>query len=95
MRIKKDYHLEINKIVFSDNSKPPRVGLVTAAAGGTGQFAVQLLKNAGVKQIFGTCSNEEKVQFLKSIGATHPINLTEDKLGLTLRNMAPRYGISC
>ncbi|CAG2185140.1 PTGR3 [Mytilus edulis] len=38
--------------------------LVTAAAGGTGQFAVQWAKRAGC-HVIGTCSTDDKVQFLK------------------------------
>ncbi|KAL5006201.1 hypothetical protein ScPMuIL_015007 [Solemya velum] len=38
--------------------------LVTAAAGGTGQFAVQWAKQAGC-HVIGTCSTEEKLEFLK------------------------------
>lgn len=67
--------------------KPSDVVLVTAAAGGTGQFAVSLLpwcdealpqisasdqtfqvqwaKHKGCKTVIGTCSTEDKVEFLK------------------------------
>ena len=41
--------------------------LVTAAAGGTGQFAVQQAKLAGC-HVIGTCSTEEKVHLLKQLG---------------------------
>lgn len=68
--------------------KAPKTGLVTAAAGGTGQFAVQLMKTGGVENIFATCSTNEKVEFLKSIGATHPINVSEVNLGKVLRQNA-------
>jgi NADPH-dependent curcumin reductase CurA len=69
--------------------KPPRVGLVTAAAGGTGQFATQLLAHAGAKKVIATCSSQEKADFLKSIGATDVINLSEEKLGIALPELAP------
>ncbi|XP_036360169.1 prostaglandin reductase-3 isoform X2 [Octopus sinensis] len=39
--------------------------LVTAAAGGTGQFAVQWAKHVGC-HVIGTCSSDEKVEFLKN-----------------------------
>lgn len=58
--------------------------LVTAAAGGTGQFAVQLAKNAGC-HVIGTCSSEEKVEFLKSIGCDRAINYTKENLFKTLQ----------
>ena len=49
---------------------------MTAAAGGTGQFAVQLAKLAGC-HVIGTCSSDEKCKFLKSIGCDHAINLSK------------------
>jgi len=76
--------------IFNESSeKPAKSGLVTAAAGGTGQFAVQLMKNAGIGKIIATCSSDEKVEFLKSIGATHPINLSNEKLGVALPEIVP------
>lgn len=53
--------------------------LVTAAAGGTGQFAVQLAKMAGC-HVIGTCSSDEKVDFLRSIGCDRPINYKKESL---------------
>ena len=52
--------------------------LVTAAAGGTGQFAVQLAKLAG-NHVVGTCGTDEKADMLKMLGCDRPINYrTED-----------------
>jgi len=34
-------------------------------------------------------SSQEKADFLKSIGATHVINLSEEKLGVALPELAP------
>lgn len=52
--------------------------LVTAAAGGTGHYAVQLAKIAG-NHVIGTCSTDEKVDLLTQIGCDRPINYeTED-----------------
>ncbi|XP_033117154.1 prostaglandin reductase-3-like [Anneissia japonica] len=62
--------------------------LVTAAAGGTGQFAVQLAKAAGC-HVIGTCSTQSKVDFLKSIGCDRPINYTEEKLADVLKKEYP------
>ena len=47
--------------------------LVTAAAGGTGHYAVQLAKIAG-NHVIGTCSTDEKVDLLERIGCDRPIN---------------------
>jgi len=59
--------------------------LVTAAAGGTGNLAVQLAKIAG-NTVIGSCGNEEKVDFLKAIGCDRPINYREEKVGSVLKN---------
>lgn len=47
--------------------------LIHAAAGGVGSAAVQLASNAGA-EIFATASTAEKLQFAKSLGATHVSN---------------------
>ena len=58
--------------------------LVTAAAGGTGQFAVQLAKLAGC-HVIGTCSTDEKVEFLRTLGCDRPINYKKEDLKRVLR----------
>ncbi|XP_030248680.1 prostaglandin reductase 3 [Sparus aurata] len=63
--------------------------LVTAAAGGTGQFAVQFAKQAGC-HVIGTCSSDEKAGFLKSIGCDRPINYKTEDLAKTLRKEYPK-----
>ncbi|ESO99105.1 hypothetical protein LOTGIDRAFT_201415 [Lottia gigantea] len=63
--------------------------LVTAAAGGTGQFAVQWAKNAGC-HVIGTCSSDEKVDFLKSIGCDRPINYKTEVLKDVLKAEYPK-----
>eukprot|EP01087_Luapelamoeba_hula_P008622 TRINITY_DN2169_c0_g1_i1.p1 TRINITY_DN2169_c0_g1~~TRINITY_DN2169_c0_g1_i1.p1 ORF type:complete len:362 (-),score=53.49 TRINITY_DN2169_c0_g1_i1:67-1110(-) len=62
--------------------------LVTAAAGGTGQFAVQLAKIAG-NHVIGTCSTDEKVAFLKKIGCDRVINYKQEDLGSVLKKEYP------
>ena len=47
--------------------------LIHAAAGGVGTALVQLLKQKNAL-IFGTCSSDEKVEYLKGLGVQHPIN---------------------
>ncbi|XP_005100049.1 prostaglandin reductase-3 [Aplysia californica] len=59
------------------NLKAGETVLVTAAAGGTGQFAVQIAKLAGC-HVIGTCSSPEKVDFLKSIGCDRVINYKKE-----------------
>ena len=62
--------------------------LVTAAAGGTGQFAVQLAKLAGC-HVIGTCSTDRKVAFLQSIGCDRAINYQKEDLRRVLREEYP------
>ncbi|XP_034285231.1 prostaglandin reductase 3 isoform X1 [Pantherophis guttatus] len=63
--------------------------LVTAAAGGTGQFAVQLSKKAKC-HVIGTCSTDEKCAFLKSIGCDRAINYKTENVAAVLKNEYPK-----
>lgn len=63
--------------------------LVTAAAGGTGQFVVQLAKLAG-NHVIGTCSSNEKVEYLKSLGCDRVINYTEEDVSAVLKAEYPK-----
>ncbi|XP_004684021.1 PREDICTED: zinc-binding alcohol dehydrogenase domain-containing protein 2 [Condylura cristata] len=63
--------------------------LVTAAAGGTGQFAVQLAKKAKC-HVIGTCSSERKVAFLRSVGCDRPINYSLEPVGAVLQREYPQ-----
>ena len=62
--------------------------LVTAAAGGTGQYAVQLAKRAGCR-VFGTCSTDEKADLLRQLGCDRPINYTTEDVRAVLKAEAP------
>jgi NADPH-dependent curcumin reductase CurA len=55
------------------------VALVTAAAGGTGQFAVQLLKRAGC-HVIGTCSSRGKAEFLRELGVDRVVDYNVEPL---------------
>lgn len=63
--------------------------LVTAAAGGTGQFAVQLAKLAG-NTVIGTCSSDEKADLLRRLGCDRVINYKTEDLGAILTAEFPR-----
>ncbi|CAK4679883.1 hypothetical protein LEN26_017715 [Aphanomyces euteiches] len=63
--------------------------LVTAAAGATGQFAVQLAKLAG-NTVIGTCSSPEKQAYLRSIGCDRAIDYTKEDVGAVLSKEFPR-----
>lgn len=63
--------------------------LVTAAAGGTGQFAVQLAKLAG-NTVIGTCSTDDKAELLKALGCDRVVNYKQEDLGTVLKAEYPR-----
>lgn len=62
--------------------------LVTAAAGGTGQYAVQLAKQAG-NHVVGTCGSAEKADLLRSLGCDRPINYREEDVAAVLHEEYP------
>ncbi len=63
--------------------------LVTAAAGGTGQYAVQLAKLAG-NHVAGTCGSAAKAEFLRGLGCDRPINYRNEDVATVLRAEYPR-----
>ncbi|PJF23382.1 MAG: alcohol dehydrogenase [Phototrophicales bacterium] len=65
------------------------VVLVTAAAGGTGQFAVQLAKLAG-NHVIGTCGSDEKAEMLKSLGCDRVVNYKKENLRDVLKAEYPK-----
>lgn len=58
--------------------------LVTAAAGGTGQFVTQLAKAAG-NHVVATCGSRDKAELLKRLGADRVINYREEDVKEVLR----------
>lgn len=58
--------------------------LVTAAAGGTGQFAVQLAKLAGNK-VIATCGGKDKAILLKDLGVDRVIDYKEESIKNVLK----------
>ena len=96
---KKFLPLEISGMTASialEELGKPREGetaLVTAAAGATGTFAVQLLKHVyKCKNVVGTCSSPAKAQLLRSLGCDMVIDYKRDDVGLTLSKHYP-HGI--
>ena len=53
--------------------------LVTAAAGGTGQYAVQLAALAGAT-VVGTCGSDEKAEMVRALGAGRAVNYRDEDL---------------
>ena len=68
--------------------KPGDKVLIVAAAGGTGQIAVQWAKYRGA-YVIGTTSSEEKAAYLKSIGVNCVINYKQVDLDQTLTEKFP------
>ena len=62
--------------------------LVTAAAGGTGQYAVQLAKRAGAR-VLGTCGDDDKAALLRELGCDRPINYRSESVRDVLKAEAP------
>lgn len=71
-------------------TKKGEIALVTAAAGGTGQIAVQLLKHVYGCTVIGTCSSADKAEFLKKIGCDHVVNYKTESLDNRLHELAPK-----
>lgn len=62
--------------------------LITSAAGGTGQIAVQWAKHRGAYVIAMT-SSEDKANYLKKLGADFIINYKKDNIDTVLREKFP------
>ena len=65
------------------------VVLVTAAAGGTGMFAVQLAVAAGAR-VVATCGGAAKAALLRSLGAHRVIDHTRENVRAVLRAECPK-----
>ncbi|XP_022149218.1 prostaglandin reductase-3 [Momordica charantia] len=66
-----------------------KVVLVTAAAGGTGQFAVQLAKLSGNK-VVATCGGKEKAMLLKELGVDRVIDYRSEDIKTVLKTEYPK-----
>ncbi|GAA0176371.1 oxidoreductase [Lithospermum erythrorhizon] len=66
-----------------------KVVLVTAAAGGTGQFAVQLAKLAGNK-VVATCGGKEKANLLRDLGVDRVIDYKVEDIKTVLKKEFPK-----
>ena len=62
--------------------------LVTAAAGGTGQYAVQLAKLAG-NTVVGTCGSAEKADLLRDLGVDRAVVYRDEDLKAALKEAGP------
>ncbi|KAI7978945.1 Prostaglandin reductase-3 [Camellia lanceoleosa] len=78
--------IALEKAAQMDSGK---VVLVTAAAGGTGQFAVQLAKLAGNK-VVATCGGKEKAMLLKDLGVDRVIDYRAEDIKTVLKEEFPK-----
>jgi NADPH2:quinone reductase len=73
-------------------TEPGDVALVHAAAGGTGQLLVQMLKQAGAR-VIGTCSTQEKAELARAAGADDVILYTEADFAAEARRLTEGRGV--
>ncbi|KAI9127937.1 hypothetical protein K1719_000930 [Acacia pycnantha] len=78
--------ISLEKAGHTDSGK---VVLVTAAAGGTGQFAVQLAKLGGNK-VVATCGGESKAKLLKGLGVDRVIDYKSEDIKTVLTKEYPK-----
>jgi hypothetical protein len=69
--------------------KSDEIVLVTAAAGGTGQYAVQLAALEG-NHVIGTCGSDEKAQLLRDLGCDRVINYKKESVKEVLKAEYPK-----
>lgn len=67
--------------------------LITGSSGGTGSFAVQLAKAAGVRTIIATCS-EKNADFVKGLGATHVLDYNKEDIASRVLEICEGNGVS-
>jgi len=68
--------------------------LVTAAAGGTGQFAVQLAAAAGAT-VVATCGGPAKAALLRRLGAARVIDYHQERVKDVLKREFPKARLCC
>jgi NADPH2:quinone reductase len=68
------------------------VALVHAAAGGTGQLLVQLLKTAGAR-VIATCSSEEKASIARARGADEVVRYDQIDFAPEVKRLAGGRGV--
>jgi NADPH2:quinone reductase len=73
-------------------TEPGDIALVHAAAGGTGQLLVQMLKQAGAR-VIGTCSTPEKAALAREAGADEVILYTQTDFAAEARRFTDGRGV--
>lgn len=75
----------VNDVGIKPGSLSGKLALVLGGAGGTGSFAVQLLKQWGAK-VAATCSTRN-VDFVRGLGADIVVDYTKDDYGRMLKDV--------
>jgi NADPH2:quinone reductase len=81
-----------HRCLFADGPIESTTILVTGAAGGVGQYAVQLAKWAGAT-VIATVSSAEKAAQARSIGADHVVNYREEDVAARVLAITDGAGV--
>ncbi|MDH3702911.1 MAG: NADPH:quinone reductase [Alphaproteobacteria bacterium] len=66
--------------LFTDGPLADKFVMVSGASGRVGAYGVQFAKWAGAATVIGTAGNEEKIAYVKSLGADHALNYNSETL---------------
>lgn len=81
-----------HRCLFADGPIAGKTILVTGAAGGVGQYAVQLAKWGGAS-VIATVSSAEKAEQARAIGADHVINYHEEDVAARVQEITGGAGV--
>ena len=81
-----------HRCLFADGPIARKTILVTGAAGGVGQYAVQLAKWGGAT-VIATVSSAEKAEQVRAIGADHMINYRDEDVVARVQELTSGAGV--
>ena len=81
-----------HRCLFADGPIAGKTVLVTGAAGGVGQYAVQLAKWGGAT-VIATVSSAEKTEQARAIGADHVINYRDEDVVARVQELTSGAGV--
>lgn len=76
-------------VVETAKLTPAESILIQGGAGGVGNMAIQIARNVVKAKIVATTARQENHAYLKSLGATLPIDYTKNDVMKTLQTVAP------
>jgi NADPH2:quinone reductase len=68
--------------------RPGQVFFIWGGAGGLGTMAIQIAKHLGAT-VIATAGSDEKLEFMKSLGADHVLNRRADDVATEVKKIAP------